>query len=99
MTVVLLPFRYRDPLSGRWIKARCNATREDIAADHAEWEIIGPAEVRSGNGGAFSPYRVDPDAEATRLREPAPQISPHLETPPAVDATESSYSGCSCDGT
>ena len=39
MTAVLYPFRYRSPLTGRWINARYKATREDIAADHAEWEV------------------------------------------------------------
>ena len=63
MTITLYPFRYRDPLTGRWIKARYKATREDIAAGHAEWEIIGPAEVR------------DPDASARRFDPTAPSIS------------------------
>jgi hypothetical protein len=89
MTVTLYPFRYRDPLTSRWIRARYKATRADIASTHAEWEIIGPAEVRSGSGGAFSPYRVDPTAAAKWLREPALQINPHAERPPAVDAAES----------
>ena len=43
MTVTLYPFRYRDTRTGRWIKARYKATREEIAARYAEWKITGPA--------------------------------------------------------
>lgn len=90
MTLELYPFRYRDPLTGRWINARYKATGEEIAARHGEWEITGPAEVRSPIDGPFKPYRVARDDELTRLEELAPQISPHLDRPPAVDAAECS---------
>jgi hypothetical protein len=36
----LFPFRYRDRLTGKWVKARYVAERREIAARHAEWEII-----------------------------------------------------------
>lgn len=88
MTLELFPFRYRDPLTGRWVKARYKATRQEIAARHVEWEITGPAEVRSPIGAAFHPYRVVPHAEVTRLQEPSPQMNPHRERPPAIDAGE-----------
>ena len=42
----LFPFRYRDPRTGRWIRARYVAERHEIAARYAELEIIGPAEIR-----------------------------------------------------
>ena len=41
----LFPFRYRDPRTGKWVRARYVATREQIADRHAEWEITGPAEI------------------------------------------------------
>ena len=41
-----LPFRYRDPLTGKWVKARYVAERHEIAARYAEWEIIGSPEIR-----------------------------------------------------
>ena len=88
MAVELFPFRYRDPLTGRWVKARYRATPEEIAARHTEWEITGPAEMRSPIGSAFNPYRVVPHAELKRLEEPTPQINPHLERPPAINAGE-----------
>ena len=41
-TMELYPFRFRDPLSGKWKRARYVATPEEIAARHTEWEIIWP---------------------------------------------------------
>jgi hypothetical protein len=35
----VVPFRYRDPLTGRWLRARCLAERDEIAARYKEWEI------------------------------------------------------------
>jgi hypothetical protein len=58
VSVALFPFRYRDPRTGRWINARYKAAPHEIAARHAEWEITGPAEIRSPIGGSFNPYRV-----------------------------------------
>ena len=40
------------------------------------------------NTGAFHPYRVVPHAEARRLEQPPPQMNPHGERPPAIDAGE-----------
>jgi hypothetical protein len=62
--------------------------REQIAARHAEWEIMAKVEVRSPIGGAFNPYRVVPYAEVKRWAQPVPQINPHLERPPAIDVAE-----------
>jgi hypothetical protein len=46
--IELFPFRFLDPVSGKWRRARYVATREEIAARHAagEWEIVGPPEIR-----------------------------------------------------
>ena len=38
----LFPFRYRDRLTGKWVRARYVAERHEIARRYAEWEIIGP---------------------------------------------------------
>ena len=71
----LFPFRYRDPRTGRWVRARYVAERHEIAERHPEgWEIIGPAEVRNvdPNARAFSPFKAMMDAglhaTASRLR-------------------------------
>ena len=41
MTIELFPFRFRDPLTGKWVRARYLAERKEIAARYAEWEITG----------------------------------------------------------
>jgi len=37
----LFSFRYRDPLTGKWVKARCVAERHEISARYAEWQMVG----------------------------------------------------------
>ena len=56
-TIELFPFRYRDARTGRWVKARYMATREEIAARYDVWEITGPGEVRRPRSGYFNPGR------------------------------------------
>ena len=48
----LFPFRYRDSVSGKWVRARDRAELREIEARYAEWEITGPAEVREVDTGA-----------------------------------------------
>ena len=57
--LLLYPFRFRSPLTGKWVKARYVAERHEIAASYAEWEIIGLAEIRRGDdwGAGFNPMR------------------------------------------
>ena len=81
----LFPFRYRDPRTGKWIRARYRAERQEIAARHSEgWEIIGPAEVRDVDpeARAFSPFKQMMDAELRRYSERPPELQP------AIDAAE-----------
>jgi hypothetical protein len=54
MRLELFPFRYREPLTGKWVRARYRAERQEITRRYTEWEITGPAEIRD----------VDPDARA-----------------------------------
>jgi len=56
-TLFLYPFRARDPLTGKWYRARYKAERHEIAARYAEWEITGPPEIRQPIGAAFNPWR------------------------------------------
>jgi hypothetical protein len=73
--------------SGKWIRARYRAERQEIAARFAEWEITGPPEIRN----------VDPDARyftpdgnammnAELLR--SSERPPELAEPTAIDALE-----------
>jgi len=45
-TLHLYRFRFRDPRTGRWIRARYLAKVPVIQRHYAEWELIGPAEIR-----------------------------------------------------
>jgi hypothetical protein len=51
----VFPCRYRDPRTGKWVRARYKATPDDIAARYAEWELTEPGEVRRPSEGYFSP--------------------------------------------
>jgi hypothetical protein len=84
VTIELYPFRYRGRLAGRWVRARYKATREKIAARYAEWEIIGPAEIRSPEtaGAYFRPFPPTTPAELARALTPQPDMAP------VVDAIE-----------
>ncbi len=55
--LILYPFRFRDPLSGKWVRARYVAERSVITERCREWEIIGPPEVRRHSAPMFSPWR------------------------------------------
>src|SRR4051812_40389224 len=93
--LVLYPFHYRNRVIGKWVRARYVATREEIAKGNDEWETIGPPEMRDVDLGAryFTPFRITPHAEAMRMFEPPPQINPHLERPPSIDAMERFLAG------
>jgi hypothetical protein len=56
MLVEDYPIRSRDPLTGRWVRARYKASKSDLAARHVEWEIIGPPEIREPLDPAFTPF-------------------------------------------
>jgi hypothetical protein len=53
----LYAFRFADPVTGKWIRARYRAERREIAARYARWEITGEPEVRRVGAGAFTPWR------------------------------------------
>lgn len=87
----LFAFRFRDPLTGKWVRARYRAARCDIEARYAEFEIIGPAEIREVNRDArsFDPhFKLMTNTELRRFGEKPLEFGPHLATPPAIDAIE-----------
>jgi len=96
MPLELDPFRFRDPVTGKWVRARYKATLESIRNRHAEWEVVGPAEQRTGAGIGFNPwYKLMTHAEirAATQAEPATdrgplEMHPHLAVPPAIDSLE-----------
>jgi len=60
----LFPFRYRDPRTGKWVRARYRAERQEIAARYAEYEIVGQAEIREidPDERRFCPHSAEPAA-------------------------------------
>jgi hypothetical protein len=72
MPIELYPFRFRDPLTGKWVRARYVAELHEIAARYAEWEIIGPPEIRTDSqGGSFTPWPRKPMSVDTNLDQDA----------------------------
>jgi hypothetical protein len=58
--LILYPFRHRDNLTGKWVRARYVADRCEIAARYSEGEIVGPPELRRPLGGSFTPRQQQP---------------------------------------
>ena len=59
------PFRFRDPVTGKWIRARYKADLQTIALRYAEFEITGPPDIIDVVRGAryFNPLRNEAAAE------------------------------------
>ncbi|HYE40932.1 MAG TPA: hypothetical protein VEB23_13430 [Ramlibacter sp.] len=52
----LYPFKYRDPLTGRWVKARYKAEIHELEQRYpGRYEITGPPEERDSGGQGFMP--------------------------------------------
>lgn len=89
--VELFPFRFRDFVTGKWIRARYRAERHEIERRYVEYEIIGPPEIRDGDPDAprFTPHAEPSSGEdGQRVRTGTPELQPHLARPPAIDLTE-----------
>ncbi len=55
--LVLYAFRFRDPITHKWVKARYVAERRELDRRYAEWEIAGEPEYQRPVGGSFNPHR------------------------------------------
>ena len=54
------PFRFVDPVTGRWVRARYKAERHELVQRYTQWEITGAPEIRrvgGANSGTFNPFR------------------------------------------
>ena len=85
----LYPFKYRDPRTGKWVRARYVAELHELEARFAEFEIIGPAEIRDVDPHEryFSPhasFKSMMNAEVRRFSESPPQLAQAAE----IDAVE-----------
>src|SRR6516165_2321995 len=82
LLIELYPFRFRDPRTGKGVRARYVATLAEIKARYREWEIDGPAEIRGD-----TPVHMFQPALPRPADAPL-DLQPHLATPPGIDATE-----------
>ena len=82
--IEVFAFRYRDPISGKWNRARYVATREEIEQRYSEWEILRPAEIRDVDPKSryFTPHSHPLDAALRQYSERPPELAP------AIDAAE-----------
>jgi hypothetical protein len=56
--IAMFPFRYRDSVTGKWVRARYRAELHEIRARYREWETTGLPEFRyPTGGGSFNPWR------------------------------------------
>jgi hypothetical protein len=94
--LALYRFRFRDPVSGKWVRARYAATLVEIAARHVEWEIAGPPEIRAVDPDKryFSPhYGLVPRAhlpveDPPQNEPPRPDKEPPGKDPPVKEPPE-----------
>lgn len=83
----LFAFRYRDPRTGKWIRARYRAEQHELERRFAEFEIIGKPEIRNVDPDARSftphePFKVMMSAKLRRFNERPSEL---LATPPGDD--------------
>ena len=59
MPFLLYAFRYKSPLTGKWVKARYRAELHEIRERYAEFELL-DVEIRepSDAWSSFNPYRT-----------------------------------------
>src|SRR2546428_9912289 len=81
--LLLYPFRFVDPVTGRWTRARYVAELHEIAARHERWEITGGPEIRTAGAVMFSPSaKLAPRAH---LPVEEPEKEPPEKDPPETD--------------
>jgi hypothetical protein len=72
----LYPFRFRDRLTGEWVRARDKLQVPAMQRRYTQWEIIGAPEIRHvtpGSVEAFNPFRPQGPTRAI--------IAPHAALP------------------
>ena len=76
-TLEVYPFRFRDPLTGKWVRARHKLQVPALQRRYAEWEITGAPEIRHVTElsalavqpvQAVSVTRIDSQSAAARRR-------------------------------
>jgi hypothetical protein len=90
--LVLYRFRYRDPLTGRWTRARYRATVVEISARHAEW-VLEDAEQRVVEAATVGALATAPPG-SPRGWEPPSGGDVTLEATSTIDGSEAALVAC-----
>jgi hypothetical protein len=56
----LYPFRFRDPLTGKWVRARHKMQVPELQRHYSDWEITGAPEMRhvtDAKAAQYNPFR------------------------------------------
>ena len=78
--LLLYLFRFVDPVTGKWTRARYVAELPEIAARHEQWEITGGPEIRRAGAVMFSPSsKLAPRVARGAIEEPPVQTLPSLD--------------------
>lgn len=85
----LYAFRFRDPATGKWTKARYKASVEDTRVRYTDWELLGEPELRGSTPASFSPFasrQLRP--RVVEQQEQPLELQPHRARPIGIDRTE-----------
>jgi hypothetical protein len=52
----LYPFRFRDSLTGKWVRARHKLQMPELQRHYLEWEITGAPEIRHVTATSVQPF-------------------------------------------
>ena len=64
-TLQLYPFRFRDPLTGGWVRARHKLQVPELQRHYLDWEITGAPEIRHVTPTSTEPFNpFEPPASA-----------------------------------
>ena len=74
-TLQLYPFRFRDPLTGKWVCARHRMQVPALQRQYAEWELTGAPEFEHITEASAHPFNSVCGVDAsTRCHSPYPPV-------------------------
>jgi hypothetical protein len=89
-TLELYPFRFRDPLTGGWVRARHKLQVPELQRHYLDWEITGAPEIRHVTPTRTEPFNpFEPPARA----DMAPMLLWTDDEPYTLQRLESSSGG------
>jgi hypothetical protein len=63
----LYPFKFRDRITGKWVRARHKLQVPALQRQYSEWEITGPPEIRHVTPGSLEPFNPFRPPARTRI--------------------------------